>query len=61
MTEEATGSALSSGVPVITTDPAGATTVWYAPFTGKYVPICDGANMIPRRLTGRICIRQICP
>jgi hypothetical protein len=33
---------LSSGVPVMTTDFAGATTIYYAPYVGQYVPIYNG-------------------
>jgi hypothetical protein len=36
---------LASGVPVMTADQAGAVTIWYAPYVGKYVPIYDGTNM----------------
>lgn len=36
---------LASGVPVMTTDQAGATSIYYAPFAGKYVPIYNGTSM----------------
>lgn len=36
---------LVSGTPVFTTDQAGATTIYYAPYVGKYVPIYNGTAM----------------
>lgn len=42
---------LVSGTPVMTTDQSGATTIYYAPFVGKYVPTYDGSNMALRQFT----------
>lgn len=35
---------LSSGVPVMTSTVSGATTVYFTPYLGRWVPIYDGAN-----------------
>jgi len=43
--------ALASGVPVMTTSQAGATTVYYTPFAGNMLPIYDGTDMIPTAFT----------
>ena len=42
---------LASGVNVMTADQAGATSIWYAPYSGKYVPVYDGTNMEMRVFT----------
>lgn len=36
---------LTSGSPVMTTSVAAATTIYYAPYKGKYVPIYNGTSM----------------
>jgi hypothetical protein len=36
---------LASGAPVMTTDQAGATTIFYAPLNSPYIPIYNGTNV----------------
>ncbi len=36
---------LTSGSPIMTSDVTNGTTVYYAPYTGSYVPIFDGASV----------------
>jgi hypothetical protein len=38
---------LSSGTPVIASDQAAATAVYYTPYVGNLVPIYNGASMVP--------------
>jgi len=38
---------LTSGLPVMNTSVAAATTVYYTPYVGNMMPIYDGANMVP--------------
>lgn len=42
---------LASGVPVMVSTVAGATTVYYTPASGNIVPIYDGTNMIPTAIS----------
>lgn len=42
---------LATGVPVMATSQAGATTVYYTPYAGNMVPIYDGATMTPTAFT----------
>lgn len=42
---------LASGVTVMTTSQAGATTVYYTPFAGNMVPIYDGTDTTPTVFT----------
>jgi hypothetical protein len=42
---------ITSGVPVMVSAVANATTLYYAPYTGLSVPIYDGTNMLPHQFT----------
>lgn len=42
---------LTSGVPVIASDVTAATSVFYMPYTGAYIPIYDGTSLIPTVFT----------
>ena len=41
---------LTSGVPVLSSTVAAATTVYYTPYSGNMVPIYDGTNIVPTAL-----------
>lgn len=43
----------TSGTPVILSDSAAATTVYYTPFVGNLVPIYNGARFVPTEFTER--------
>jgi hypothetical protein len=42
---------LSSGVPFMTTDVGGATTVYYTPAVGNYIPVWNGTTFTPNTFT----------
>jgi hypothetical protein len=42
---------ISSGVPVMTASVAAATTVYFAPYNGRYCPIFDGTNWTMKDFT----------
>lgn len=42
---------LASGVPVMTADVTNASTIYYAPYTGTYVPIYNGTNVVMYQFT----------
>lgn len=42
---------LTSGIPVLQTSVAAATTVYYALYAGNLVPLYDGTNMVPTAFT----------
>lgn len=45
---------LTSGVPVLTSDVAGATTIRYTPYVGRYVPLYDGARFVMADIGGEL-------
>jgi Phage portal protein len=45
---------LATGTPVMTSDQAGKTTVYYTPYFGQYVPIYDGARFIATDTGGEL-------
>lgn len=47
---------LASGVPITESDVAGATSIYYAPTVGNYVPIFDGFAMSSRRIGGQLVL-----
>jgi hypothetical protein len=44
----------SSGVPVPTSDVAGAATIYYAPYLHRLVPIFDGVQFVPTDIGGEL-------
>lgn len=46
---------LTTGTPVMSSDVAGATTVYYTPCAGhQFVPIYDGTQLVPRDIGGEL-------
>jgi hypothetical protein len=45
---------LASGVPVMTSDVAGATTVYYTPYIHQCVPLYDGASFVMTDIGGQL-------
>jgi len=42
---------LASGTPVMNSDQAGKTTVYFTPYNGDVIPIYDGTDMVPTQFT----------
>src|SRR5207302_1105083 len=45
---------LASGTPVMTSDQAAKTTVYYSPYVGQFVPIYDGTRFIATDTGGEL-------
>jgi hypothetical protein len=47
---------LTSGVPIAESDVTGATSVYYVPSSGRYLPIFDGTNYVSRTIGSQISL-----